>query len=155
MRRLAILVTLATVFIAGCSKPASKPVATKGTLADLRNVRPDVQEMKVEQGLEQAMLHYRRFLEEAPETPMTPEAMRRLADLEIEKQYGIRMGDGKARSMAAPEPARLIAVSMTAPNPNSPDANAAAAGANRESDQDFEKRASAAIEIPAGSNVGA
>jgi hypothetical protein len=43
-------------------------------------MRPDVQEMKVEQGLEQALLHYRRFLEEAPE-PAAPEAMRRLADL--------------------------------------------------------------------------
>jgi tetratricopeptide (TPR) repeat protein len=155
MRRLTILIVLTSAFIAGCSKPVSKPVATKGTLADLRNVRPDVQEMKVEQGLEQAMLHYRRFLEEAPETPMTPEAMRRLADLEIEKQYGIRMGDGKPRSMAAPEPARAIAVSLTASNSNSSDSRVAADGASlRESDQDFEKRASATIGIPA-SNVGA
>ncbi len=37
---------------------------------------------------------------------MTPEAMRRLADLQIEKQFGIRAGDGKPREMAAPEPAQ-------------------------------------------------
>jgi hypothetical protein len=59
------------------------------TLAELRNVSPDVQEVKVEQGLDQAMEGYRRFLEETPETAMTPEAMRRLADLQIEKQFGI------------------------------------------------------------------
>jgi tetratricopeptide (TPR) repeat protein len=154
MRRLTIYIMLAPAFMAGCSKPVSKPVVTQGTLADLRNVRPDVQEMKVEQGLEQAMAHYRRFLEDAPETPMTPEAMRRLADLEIEKQYGIRMGDGKPRSMAAPEPARSIAVSLT--STNSPDAKAAVAGAGLgESDQDFERRASAAIGIPAGNNASA
>jgi tetratricopeptide (TPR) repeat protein len=153
MRRLTILLMLTTAFIAACSKPVSKPVATQGTLADLRHMQPDVQEMKVEQGLEQAMQHYRRFLEEAPETAMTPEAMRRLADLEIEKQFGIRVGDSKPRSMAAPEPARSIAVSL---NTNSPDPNAAAASAGpRESDQDFERRASAAIGITAGSNVGA
>jgi len=150
MRRLTISLALASAFAAGCSKPVSKPVATQGTLAELRNVRPDMQEMKVEQGLEQAMLHYRRFLEEAPETPMTPEAMRRLADLEIEKQYGIRMGDGKPREMAAPEPARAIAVSTTAPSAS---AILVTAGP-RESDQDFEKRASAAIGVPSGSGVG-
>ena len=72
-------------------------------------MRPDVQEVKVEQGLEQAMQHYRRFLEETPETPMTPEAMRRLADLQLEKQFGIHTGDAKPREMAAPEPAKALA----------------------------------------------
>ena len=153
MRRLTLLFMLAMAFIAACSKPVSKPVSTHGTLADLRHMQPDVQEMKVEQGLEQAMQHYRRFLEEAPETAMTPEAMRRLADLEIEKQFGIRMGDSKPRSMAAPEPARTVAVSL---NTNSPDSNAAPTSAGpRESDQDFERRASAAIGIAAGSSDGA
>jgi len=42
------------------------------------------------------MQGYRRFLAETPETAMTPEAMRRLADLQLEKQFGIRTGDGKA-----------------------------------------------------------
>jgi hypothetical protein len=66
-------------------------------------VRPDVQEAKVEQGLDQAMQQYRRFLEETPETAMTPEAMRRLADLQIEKQFGIHTGNAKPREMACPE----------------------------------------------------
>ena len=34
------------------------------------------------------MESYRRFLEETPESALTPEAMRRLADLKIEREYG-------------------------------------------------------------------
>ena len=151
MRRVSILVVL--VSFAGCAKPVSKPITTQGTLAELRNAKPDVREIQVEQGLEQAMQHYRRFLEDAPETAMTPEAMRRLADLEIEKQFGIRMGEGKPREMAAPEPARAIAVSRIVSNLNSPPADLEfAATGVRESDQDFERRASAAIDVPAGTN---
>ena len=154
MRRVTILIILASVSFGGCAKPISKPVTTQGTLADLRNTKPDVQEIRVEQGLEQAMQHYRRFLEDAPETAMTPEAMRRLADLEIEKQFGIRMGDGRPREMAAPEPARAIARSIS--NPASPSPDAALAGAGRgESDLEFERRASAAIEIPAAADASA
>ena len=81
MRRLIIPLLLAPAFMLGCAARANK---TAGTLAELRNVPPDVQEVKVDQGLDQAMDHYRHFLEETPETTMTPEAMRRLADLQIE-----------------------------------------------------------------------
>src|SRR5881275_3284805 len=106
MRHLAIPIVIAPVFMVGCAARPIKPVGTPGTLAELRNVRPDLQEVTVEQGLDQAMQSYRRFLEETPETAMTPEAMRRLADLQLEKQFGIRAGDGKPRAMAAPESAR-------------------------------------------------
>ncbi len=34
------------------------------------------------------MLSYQRFLEETPDSALTPEATRRLADLKIEKEYG-------------------------------------------------------------------
>src|SRR5436190_24239057 len=109
MRRLSIPIVLWLAFMAGCAARTNKTVGTAGTLAELRNVRPDVQEVKVEQGLEQAMQNYRRFLEETPETTMTPEAMRRLADLQLEKQFGIRTGDAKPRQMAAPQPAQALA----------------------------------------------
>ena len=71
---------------------------------------------------------------------MTPEAMRRLADLQLEKQFGIRTGDAKPREMAAPEPAQALAGAQAGtPNPA-----AAIAGAGlRESDQDFERRTTA------------
>ena len=55
----------------------------KRTLADLHRVEPDVTEVRVEDGLDQAILGYKKFLEEAPESALTPEAMRRLADLKL------------------------------------------------------------------------
>ena len=58
------------------------------------------------------MQSYRRYLEETPRTEMTPEAMRRLADLQIEKQFGIR-GDGEIKEMAAPEEAGTAVASTT------------------------------------------
>ena len=141
MRRLSNPIALLAALVicsAGCSKRVNKPVvASNGTLSELRNVRPDLQEMKVEQGLEQAMEHYRRFLEETPETALTPEAMRRLADLQLEKQFGIRTGEAKPREMAAPEPARVLADAATT-TPISP-----AAGRLAESDQEFERRTTA------------
>src|SRR5260370_29629710 len=133
----------------GCAARPIKPVGTDGTLATLRNVRPDVQDVKVEQGLDQAMQHYRRFLEEAPETGMTPEAMRRLADLQLEKQFGIRAGNAKPREMAAPKPAPILAGSRAgSPNP----AAGVASASLRESDQDFERRTTAEAGIMAGRN---
>ena len=118
MRRLAIPLAIAPVLISGCAARVTRTYKTSGTLAELRDVRPDEQDVKVEQGLEQAMQQYRRFLEETPETAMTPEAMRRLADLQIEKQFGIRAGDAKPRKMAAPKPGRAFEGSpATSPNP--------------------------------------
>jgi len=148
MRRLTIPMVLAPALAVGCAaRPDRAPLTT---LAELRTVRPDVEEAKVEQGLDQAMQGYRRFLEETPETAMTPEAMRRLADLQIEKQFGIRAGDGKPREMAAPAPAQASAGAQAdTPNP------AAAAAGRRESDEDFEQRTIAESGIPAGSNAGA
>src|SRR5215510_10174310 len=99
IRRLTIPTLLALAFMTGCGARVNKTtVVTTGTLAQLRSVRPDVQDMRVEQGLDQAMQNYRRFLDETPETSMTPEAMRRLADLQLEKQFGIRTGDTKLRA---------------------------------------------------------
>jgi len=60
MRRRTLPMLLLPVLAAGC---AVKP-SGKGTLAELRNMRPDVKEVKIDQGLEQAMVGYRRFLEE-------------------------------------------------------------------------------------------
>jgi tetratricopeptide (TPR) repeat protein len=152
MPRFAIPIVIAPVFMVGCAARPTKPVGTVGTLAELRNVRPDVQEVKVEQGLDQAMQQYRRFLEQAPETAMTPEAMRRLADLQIEKQFGIHTGNAKPREMAAPKPAEVLVGSRaSSPNPTA----AAASAPLHESDQDFERRTTAEEGILAGSNADA
>src|SRR2546428_5466003 len=147
MNRLTIPTVLALAFMVGCAARPNKPLGAAGTLAALRNVRPDVQDVKVEQGLDQAMLQYRRFLEDAPVNAMTPEAMRRLADLQLEKQFGIRTRNVKPREMPAPQPARVLAgAAGGTPNPSA---------ALRESDQDFERRTTAEAGILAGSNAGA
>src|ERR1700727_767066 len=108
MRRHTIPIVLASAFLGGCAAQ-HKPATTQGTLAELHKVAPDVQEVETQQSVDQAMQQYRKFLEESPETPMTPEAIRRLADLELEKQYGIHAGDSKKQAMPAPESAKAPA----------------------------------------------
>src|SRR5260370_34078581 len=76
--------------IAACAHQVDR----SGTLATLHQVRPDTQEMPVEQGLDRAVQSYGDFLKQAPDSALAPEAMRRLADLKIEKEFGIQ-GDGK------------------------------------------------------------
>jgi tetratricopeptide (TPR) repeat protein len=139
MRRLTISILLAPALLAGCATRTNKTVVKKpvGTLAELRNVKPDVQEVKVEQGLEQAMAHYRRYIEETPETTLTPEAMRRLADLQLEKQFGIRGGTyAMRRDMTAPS---AISLADSANKDKAP----VAGTSKRESDNDFEQRTTA------------
>jgi len=134
MRRLTIPIVLAPALFVGC---AAHHKPTRATLADLHNVHPDVQEVRVDQGLDQAMQSYRRFLDETPETAMTPEAMRRLADLQIEKQFGIHTGDVKPRKIPAPQAAQPLA---TTPTRSSDQAAAGEGTATRESDREFERR---------------
>jgi cellulose synthase operon protein C len=105
-RRASLLIGAA--ILAACSSGPQK-----GTLATLHKVAPDLQDVKVEGGLDTAMHSYQRFLEETPETQRTPEAMRRLADLKIEKEYGLN-GTGELLELPAPQAADL------------PDGNAAA-----------------------------
>ncbi len=127
------------------------------TLAELRNVEPDVTEVQVENSLDQAMLGYRKFLEEAPESALTPEAMRRLADLKLEKEYGI-LGDGELVELPAPEPTALPA-EAAAGSPEHP--RAVGIADHSESAEDFERRAAGedafsrpaqgpALELPGG-----
>ncbi len=149
MRRHAIPVVLASAFLGGCTAH-HKPPTTQGTLADLHNVAPDVQDAQTKESVDQAMQQYRKFLEESPETPMTPEAIRRLADLELEKEYGIHTGDGKPRPMPTPEAAK--APSTTARTPNK--AGAVGGAGHEESDQEFERRTTAASRIPASGENG-
>jgi outer membrane protein assembly factor BamD (BamD/ComL family) len=114
------------------------------TLAELHDRDPDVTETRVEKGLDQAMLGYRRFLEEAPESSLTPEAMRRLADLKLEKEYGI-LGDGELVELPAPE-ASATTADAGAGSPDRP--RPAAIAGHSESEAEFERRAAGQDEIP-------
>ena len=49
----------------------------------------EMQDARADDGLDQAIQQYRRFLEETPGNDLAPDAMRRLADLQVEKHFGI------------------------------------------------------------------
>ncbi|MGB9123097.1 MAG: tetratricopeptide repeat protein [Candidatus Angelobacter sp.] len=151
MLRRAIPIVVVSAFLGGCTAH-HKPVNRQGTLADLQKVAPDVKDADTKQSVDQAMQQYRKFLEESPETPMTPEAIRRLADLELEKEYGIHTGEGKPKPMPAPESAKAPANKPTG-TPNK--AGAVAKAGRGESDQEFERRTTAESKIPASSNSAA
>jgi tetratricopeptide (TPR) repeat protein len=67
--------------------------------------------------------------------------MRRLADLQLERQFGIRAVDGRPREMAAPQPVQALASSIAAA-PGT--VNAVTGG---ESEQEFERRTTAEARI--------
>ena len=127
MKRLLLLLSAAAV-VPGC---AVHPDG--GTLADLRSVEPVLEEIRLDDSLDMAAEGYRRYLEETPTGVRTAEAMRRLADLQIEKEFGI-IGDGEYIEMTAPETAASTA--------GSPPARAARP-APAESEREFEQRATA------------
>ena len=153
MRRLTIPIVLAPALIVGCAARTTKTVTTAGTLAELRNVRPDVQEVKVEQGLDQAMHelpalprgdtgdHDDAGGDAASRGPAAREAVR--------DTHGRRQAAGNGRAAARPGTR-----GRAGRQPDQAAAVAAGAG-SRESDQDFERRTTAESEIPAGSDADA
>ena len=119
---------------AGLAACASTTIDQSGTLSELVSVPADVEDIEVADGLERAAESYRRYLEETTESARTPEAMRRLADLQIEQAYGV-MGSGDIVEMATPDtaaPTQQIVAERQSKQP-APD---------RESDEDFVERAS-------------
>lgn len=128
MNRLIIVISLTAVAISGCATTSKQ-----GTLAELEAIPADTEEVYVADSLERAAQSYRRYLDETSESARTPEAMRRLADLQIEQAYGL-IGSGEIVEMQAPDaasPTRQIAADRQTSSPAVPS----------ESEQDFEQRA--------------
>jgi len=143
--RLALALALPAV-LASC--------ATTGggdTLADLRDVRIEIKEEQIDGGIEKAIASYRRFLEETPESRLTPEALRRLADLKVQKEYGATAGATRAEP-AAPrsldKPAGFDAAASPPPPAAAGRRDKPAGKAKSESDIAFEKRATTGQKIP-------
>jgi len=142
MKRIRLLLVGIPALLAACQTDGSRE-----TIAQLRNVKMEVKEEKIEGGLEKAMESYQRFLEDTPESALTPAAMRRLADLKIEREYGYLTskvapaGHGPAAALPAPELSRAAKVSAAgaAPSPAS----------KGESQADFEKRATQGAQVAA------
>ena len=118
------LLFVAPLLVASCQTTGDRQ-----TLAGLRTATPDLAEVEVKDGIDQAMDGYRQFLEKAPTSTLTPEAMRRLADLKLEKEYGA-LGEPKIR----PIPPTPILSAPAAPRPSAP---------SSESIEAFEARATA------------
>jgi cellulose synthase operon protein C len=125
----------------------------RGTIAKLRHQTIDIKEEKIEGGLEKAMQSYQRFLEKTPDAALAPEAIRRLADLKLEKEYGtlaqgekpVPQAEAKsdASKMEAPQMAAPIRTAGSAPALPQTDAPR-----NDEADAAFEERASQRQSVP-------
>jgi tetratricopeptide (TPR) repeat protein len=128
MKRHALIIALASTGLFACATTSEN-----GTLSELQQVRPDVKDVYLEDSLERAAQSYRRYLEETSESARTPEAMRRLADLQVEQAYGV-LGSGEIVEMAAPDAASEIETIATASSaPKHSEAT--------ESELEFERRA--------------
>lgn len=147
MRRVAYMAAAsAAVVIAGCATTGDR-----ATLAQLRHVNIEIKEAEVKGGIDKAIEGYQRFLAETGDSKLVPEAIRRLADLKIEKEYGILAAPAApAKPVATNEKVALAKPERFAPpmpfadTRDVPTAAAGVAAARRsESDKDFEQRAAA------------
>jgi tetratricopeptide (TPR) repeat protein len=150
IRQRVFITLLVAAGLAACATTSEQ-----GTLAELSTVPADIDEVYLEDGLERAAQSYRRYLEETSESARTPEAMRRLADLQIEQEYGVIAGGSVSGSdevagggsqvveMAAPETAAPIKQAAEAVTPRSP-------VEPTESEEDFEQRATQRQELLSG-----
>lgn len=141
------------LFLASCAQ-----VGSRGTLADLRNVEPELKDETIEDGLDKAMQSYRRFLEQTPESAMTPEALRRLADLKIEQEFGYVQEGAKAAPATAPT-AVVAKPTLDKPQTVAPPARGGGKSAaetgliaadrkSKESEKSFEKRVAKGEKLP-------
>ena len=107
MKRIRLFILALPVMLVACHS-----VNDKDTIAKLRHKQIEIKEEKIEGGLEKAMLSYQGFLEETTNPVLTPEAIRRLADLKIEKEYGTLTEDaepaGRATTPTLPVSERAV-----------------------------------------------
>jgi tetratricopeptide (TPR) repeat protein len=88
MNRVPLFILVLPLFILPLTLAACSTVNSRDTIATLRDQSVEVQGEKIEGGLDKAISSYQRFLEDTSDSELTPEALRRLADLKIEKEYG-------------------------------------------------------------------
>jgi len=140
-----IVFSLASIGLSACAATSSE-----GTLAELQHIEADTEEVYLDDGLERAADSYRRYLEETSVSARTPEAMRRLADLQIEQAYGV-IGSGELVEMEAPDAASRSALPAPDSTANTSEIaiehESSGPPAPKESEQDFEQRATVRKEL--------
>ncbi|MEJ2507933.1 MAG: tetratricopeptide repeat protein [Gammaproteobacteria bacterium] len=151
-----LLVLSVGLAIAACATQGER-----GTISQLDNVHIPIKDVNVKGGLDKAMQSYQKFLEETPNSKLTPEAMRRMADLKIEKEYGIDTNADTSADGARAAPTRAESKAGNPPEPEHVDHAVTAPSRTRkrnakidaiadlsESQKAFEKRATRAEHIP-------
>ncbi|MHA7837132.1 MAG: tetratricopeptide repeat protein, partial [bacterium] len=144
MKSLRRLVFVTPILLCACLGSSDGP-----TLAELHDVPADLEDVEIEDGIAQAISGYRRFLEEAPRSRLTPEAMRRLADLELEKDFGI-LGRRAQKAGTGASPAAPASVADPSDSADSSDSSEVS-GRAPESDARFERPATSLAPDASGS----
>lgn len=145
MSHFRLTVIASSLLLAACSTT----VEDHGTIGQLKQVKLDLKDEQIEGGIEKAMQSYQKFLDDTPETAMTPEAIRRLADLKLEKEYGVAENPARRTAPSAAgkidRPAGFDARRQAVPANGAAGAtqSAAISRLDNESTKDFEKRAAA------------
>ena len=157
--------------LASCSTTGNRGA----TLASLQDVEFEVVDEKVTDSLRKAMEGYQDFLKNTPETAMTPEALRRLADLKIQQEqqaedsqeiqsetqiaadskqlvgsYSLETGNQskvKSTAIATPNTAKSVPATGEASAQKSIVGEAGLIAEISESDKAFDERAGEKIEI--------
>ncbi|MEJ2657104.1 MAG: tetratricopeptide repeat protein [Desulfobacterales bacterium] len=139
MNRIRLFILALPVMLVACSSTGGKD-----TIAKLRHMKIEIKEEKIEGGLEKAMMGYQRFLEDTPDSALTPEAIRRLADLKIEKEYGtITPGaepSERTPALPLPVPERVVRPEDASITGKPSNQALAHIPVHDESDADFERR---------------
>lgn len=150
LRLRSVVVAMQLALLAACAH-----TERANTLASLRKVQPDTTDVRVDNGLERAVDGYRQFLQQTPASELTPEAMRRLADLQLEREYGVRGTTAivvdqvpAASGVTSAPPAGANAVQLAAPESlakvsatGRSSSKAVAAGAPADVERQIEQRA--------------
>lgn len=161
MRYCRFLIMVLIGLLASCSTGTNKD-----SIGNLKDVKVDLTDSKIEGGFEKAMQSYQKFLDQTPESSMTPEALRRLADLKIQKEYGTLAGATSNEKKATLAEANKIDRPAAFESPKLPTVPEAELpletkplvvaksgkkkkGKEKESGEDFEKRATKAAAIKA------
>ncbi|WP_136798911.1 tetratricopeptide repeat protein [Desulfosediminicola ganghwensis] len=93
MRTLRLFIFALPVVLVSCTS-----LDKRGTIAQLNHQRVEIREEQIEGGIDKAIVSYQRFLAEAPTSQLAAEAIRRIADLKVEKEYGL-IGENKGEDI--------------------------------------------------------
>lgn len=149
MKRFRFIAIMLPLALGACSSVA--PLDQGGTIAQLRNRHIEIVDVPIEGGFEKAMGSYQRFLEESNDSKYAPEALRRLADLKIEREYGHLSNSDSSEESGSPDNLLSPPTSQKVEAPperlSSP---AQAADEVAENEVTFEERATTGKEITAG-----